>query len=326
LFAGISGAMRGLAGDFLTLAAALLLFGFLAPLVPMNTLKTVGMWFPRRQIGLANGVISMGMALGFMLGTLVSATYLSPLLGGWRNVLIFYGILSMLLVIPWYFSRSTPLEAALPDGQKPASMRQNIVYVAGIRRIWLLGLVILGVGGAVQGLLGYLPLYLRDQGWEQAHADGVAASFHLFSLIAVVPIALLSDRLGSRKKILIPATLMVATGTALLYFVDGSLVWLAVGMAGIVRDGFMAVFITLIVETEGVGSRYAGTAVGFVLVFSSIGNLFAPALGNSLVHTDAGLPFLFWAGMCLVGLYGLLVIKEKRGIELPVVPEPVPVV
>jgi MFS family permease len=323
LLAGLSGAARGLSSDFFTLTITLFIFGFLSPLVPMNTIKAVGMWFPRRQLGLANGVLSMGMALGFMLGALISATWLSPMLGGWRNVMLFYGVLSMLLSIPWAFSRSLPTEAGIQAGQSAPSIRQNIAYIASIRRIWLLGLVILCVGGCVQGLLGYLPLYLRGEGWEPAAADNALSFFHLVSLIAVIPIALASDRLGSRKKILVPATLMAAGGTALLALVEGAPVWVAVAMAGVVRDGFMAVFITMIVETEGIGSRYAGTAIGFVLVFSGIGNLFAPALGNSLAKFDSGLPFLFWAGMCLVALYGFYAIKEKRGTELPLA-DPIP--
>ncbi len=321
LLVGLSGGLRGLSGDFVTLALAMFVFGFLTPAISMNGFKTVGLWFPRRQLGLASGVISMGMALGFMLGAMISATVLSPLLGGWRNVLLLYGAIAMTLCVPWYFTRPAPVALASPGAAGPLSMRQAIVYVAGIRKLWWLGLAILGIGGCIQGMLGYLPLHLRGLGWAAASADGAASAFHLVSMICVVPIALGSDRLGSRKKVLLPAALLIAAGVGLLAVADGALVWVAVSMAGMVRDGFMAVFMTMILESEGVGATYAGTATGFVMIFSGVGNLLAPPLGNSLASIAPGVPFLFWAGLAVLGLVGLYTAKE-RGAESSLAAQP----
>jgi cyanate permease len=251
------------------------------------------------------------MALGFMSSSMISATVLSPWLGGWRYVLAFYGGIAMLLSIPWYFTRQAPVDPAAINAPRP-SLRATLSYVAHIKQLWLLGGTILGIGGGIQAMLGYLPLYLRDMGWAETSADSVAASFHLASLILVVPIALWSDRLGSRRKVLIAAALMVITGMGLLSFVDGVLVWGAVIMAGVVRDGFMAVFFTMAIETEGIGPAYAGAATGFTTIFARTGGLIAPPLGNSLSAISPGLPFVFWAGMALAGLTSLLAIREAR--------------
>lgn len=318
VFTGIAGALRGFATDFFTLAVAVVMFGFLAPMIPMNGIKTSGIWFSRHQLGLANGVTSMGMALGFMLGSLISATALSPLLGGWRSVLIFYGVLSILLAIPWYFTRN-------PDVVKSSgtrlSIQKSLAHVMSIRQLWLLGLVIFGVGGSIQAVLGYLPLYLRGTGWQPATADSVLSAFHLASMIFTIPIALSSDRFGSRKRFLMAATTMTIVGFSLLSVVSGTAVWIAVITAGFVRDGFMAIFITMIVETEGVGPVYAGTAPGFVMVFSGLGTLFAPPLGNSLAHISPSLPFVFWTTLAIVGFLGLVMTKERGKLkELVVVP------
>jgi MFS family permease len=184
--------------------------------------------------------------------------------------------------------------------------------VARIRNVWLLGLAILGIGGAIQGPLGYLPLYLRGLGWAPARADGALALFHTASMICVIPIALASDRLGSRKWILIGAALFIITGIALLSVVDGSPVWIAVSVAGFTRDGFMAVFMTMIIETEGVGPAYAGTAAGAVMVFSGIGSWIAPPMGNAMAEVRPGLAFLFWAVLGLAGFVGLCLAREQK--------------
>jgi NNP family nitrate/nitrite transporter-like MFS transporter len=314
LLAGVAGASRGLAGGFLTLSATVLLFGFLVPSIPTNVHKTCGVWFSARRLGLANGVASMGMALGFMLGSLISATYLSPWLGGWRNVLLLYGAISVAISVPWLLSRDAPspvTAAPSPPDAEPA--RRGLSHVVRLRSIWFLGLTLLGVQGCVLGTLGYLPLYLRGVGWPGAQADGALAVFHGVSMLFTIPLALFSDRLASRKTVLIGAVSMTIMGTSLLSVAGGAWVWVAVIMAGIVRDGFMAVLITTVIETEGVGPGYAGTAVGLILAFSGVGGMIGPPLGNSLASIDPAMPFAFWAALAVGGLASLTLVKEGKG-------------
>lgn len=191
------------------------------------------------------------------------------------------------------------------------SLRQAIAHVARIRNVWLLGFVLLGIGGCIEGTLGYLPLYLRGLGWPEAAADGAASTFHAASMIFVIPIALWSDRLGTRKRVLMAAALMIITGVGLLSVVDGVMVWGAVSIAGLVRDGFMAVFMTTIIETEGVGATYAGTAIGLVMILSGLGRLIAPPLGNSLATIAPAMPFVFWASLAAAGFLGLCPVRER---------------
>ena len=300
LLAGLLGAARGLASDYVSLVIVVVFLGAIIPFIITNGIKTAGQWFPAHQLGLANGLSSMGMALGFLLGALFSATTFSPLLGGWRNVLILFGLAGALLSIPWSLTRGFPVH--LPaSGQQP-SMRAAVRHVVRIKSIWLLGAMYFGVGGCLQGLLGYLPLYLRGLGWEAMHADGALSAFQFVSLVFVLPIALWSDRLGSRKRLLGIAAGFIAIGTGLLSFVTGGLVWLAVLMAGFARDGFMAMFFTTVIEAEGIGPVYAGTAAGLTMAIAGIGFVLAPPLGNSLAAFWPGAPFILWSGLALGGL------------------------
>lgn len=319
-----TGGLRGLSNDFLFLLFSMLLFGAFSPFISMNNFKNCSTWFPQYQLGLASGVLSMGMAFGFLIGSMLSATVLSPLLGGWRHVLFLYAGLALLLAIPWYYTRSAPAPEpgllALPP-QKP--LRQAVTDIAKIRTIWLLGLTLMGFNGCVQGTLGYLPMYLRGQGWAPVSADGALSAFHTISLAMVIPIALLSDRLGTRRKILLACGVAMTLGVSLLAFTSGAAVWPAVLVAGMVRDGFMAVYMTMVVETDGVGAANAGTATGMVMVLSAIGSLLAPPIGNSLGELQPQLPFLFWALLTLVSMIALLVTKEKRdplAVHVQVVP------
>jgi len=312
--AGLAGALRGLSVDFITLAATMFLFGFMTAIIPVNVHKACGVWFPGRQLGLANGVVSMGMAVGFTVGAMISATILSPLLGGWRNVMFLYGAISIAISIFWLLTRSESSQVELSASYaSTVPFRQALSRIVRIRSVWLLGFILLGQMSCVQGMLGYLPLYLREIGWTAASADGTLAAFNGTSMMAVIPIALLSDRLGSRKAVLFVATLMTAIGVGLLSVAGGTMVWASVIIAGIVRDGFMAVLMTMIIETEGVGAAYAGTAMGLVSTLSRPGGLVSPPIGNSLANINLGLPFIFWAALATAALFGFYFVKEAGG-------------
>ena len=182
--------------------------------------------------------------------------------------------------------------------------------------MWLLGLVLLGISGCVNGTTGYLPLYLRGLGWTETAADGALSTFHASSMLFVVPIALWSDRLTTRKSILMVSALMLITGVGLLAVIDGNAVYGAVTIAGVIRDGFMAVFMTVLIETEGVGTKYMATSMGLVTFFSGLGRLFAPPLGNSLAYKAPALPFVFWACLAIVGFLALIWVKEGKVLEV----------
>jgi hypothetical protein len=98
----------------------------------------------------------------------------------------------------------------------------------------------------------------------------------------------------------------VALGTGLLSVVGGGLIWGTVILAGFVRDAFMAIFLTMTIETRGVGPTYAGTATGFVVAIGGIGSFLAPPIGNSLESLSPAAPFVFWSALAFLGLICIL--------------------
>jgi len=311
VLAGFAGAMRGLSDGFFMLVMTMFLFGLLTSVIPTTVHKACGVWFLGRSLGLANGVVSMAMGLGFTAGAMLSATVLSPMLGGWRNVMFLYVAMSAGIGILWLLTRGQPRRGeplGSYDAQVP--LLQALARVIRIKRVWLLGFILLGHMGCVQATLGYLPFYLREIGWPAASADGALASFHWASMMATIPIALLSDKLGSRKPFLLIATMLTAIGIGLLSVADGTMVWVAIIMAGVVRDGFMAVLITMVTETEGVEATYARTATGLAFTLSRVGSFMAPPIGAHLARTGLRLPFVLWASMAAMAFFGYLFIKD----------------
>jgi len=312
LLAGGAGALRGLSSGFASLAATTFLFGLILAFIPVNVVKTAGVWFSGRHLGLANGITGAGMAIGFMAGAMFSATVLSPLLGGWQWVLLLYGTLSALISVLWFFTVREPGQVVSGGSTARLTLGQTFSRVVRLKSVWLFGSALAGHSSCINSMLGYLPLYLRERAWSVAGADGTVAAFHGVSMLGAIPLALLSDRFRSRKTVLIPAALITAASVALLSAAHDQAVWILVILAGVFRDGFMAIILSMIIEVKGVGGDYAGTAAALVLAISQLGSFVAPPLGNSLAGFHPGLPFVLWGALALVTPISLYLVKEER--------------
>jgi MFS family permease len=131
-------------------------------------------------------------------------------------------------------------------------------------------------------------------------------------MLFAIPIALFSDRVGSRRGVLMAAALLIAIGIGLLGFVGGVLISVAVLLAGIARDGFMAITMTAIIEVKGVGARFAGSATGLAMSVLGFSNFFAPPVGNGLAKFGSALPFLFWAALVFLGFVAYLFLRQPE--------------
>jgi hypothetical protein len=116
----------------------------------------------------------------------------------------------------------------------------------------------------------------------------------------------------SRITLMFIAVLITVAGVGFMSVARGPGMWIAVIAAGIIRDGFMAVQMTVLMETKGVGVKYAGTGVGLVQMISRIGETISPPLGNSLARFKPGYPFLLWSGMAALALGAFFLMKEKK--------------
>ena len=302
LLTGLFGLTRAFAVDFTTLLLTTLAFSIFQAIIPVMVFKVARQWFPPQQLGMASGVISAGFAGGLMLGPLLSTSLILPMLGGWRQVLVFYGGIAIALSLAWLFIHPVERHAG---ANPPArlSFADSLRHVVRLRNIWILGIGGLGINACFQGFTGYLPTYLKAIGWEDLTADRALAAFFMTSLAAVIPLSILSDRLRLRRGFLIVAALILSVGVGMLSLVEDTQIVLLIAATGLVFDSFMAILNASVLEVKGVGHLYAGTALGFATMVRNLGGAFSPAVGNSLTIFGLNAPFLFWGGM---GLFAVL--------------------
>ena len=311
IMGGITGALRGLSNSYLVLATTVLINGLFRLIIPVTVTKTVGIWFKGKNLGLAMGISAMGVGLGLTLGPMISSTVLSPLLGGWRNVMYFYGAVAIFIGILWIlFGRERYHGDSNHTKYNTVPLRQAFPKLFRNKGLWLIGLTQMFRGASILSVAGYLPTYLKEQGWEAASADVILAAFFAISTLCAIPLSYLSDRLGLRKPILYVALTVALVCISLVPIVEGGMTWFLILLTGIFFDGSISITFTMLLETEGIGSTYSGTAIGIAFTLSQIGTVALPPLGNSLASFNTGIPFVFWASLSVPALIMISLTKE----------------
>jgi MFS family permease len=227
--------------------------------------------------------------------------------------MFFLGCLSGVVALFWLLlAREAPAPIEEVEGGS-APIQQAFCELLHARPIWIMGITLLFRTGCLMGVTGYVPLYLRDfLNWKPALADGTLSAFYAFSAIMVVPLTFLSDRIGSRRKIIIPALVCALLGTVLMPIADGALVWILMIAHGMFLDTFMSLTATLLLESEGVKPEYFGTAVGMIFAMGLVGAVSGPPLGALFTEFSGDAPFYFWAGLAFIALIVFLFIKVNR--------------
>jgi MFS family permease len=310
LLAGAAGFMRGLSTGFASLVAFSFLFGIVASIIPVGVMKACRIWFTSRQLGFATGVIVTGGGIGAAIGSMVSATILSPSLGGWRRVMFLYGAISVALGIIWLLTIRETKDARTAEYKNAVPARQAILHVLPIKAVWLIGFNLCAYVGGMKAIMGYLPFYLREIGWSAVSADGALTVFTLMTVIGAIPLTLLSDKLGRRKAVLFPAILIAIFCSALLPIMSDIFLWGVFVMLGVFHQVYIALTNTMVLEIEEVGVAHAGMALGLALTLQRIGAFIASPIGNSLAVIHLGMPFVFWAILFVCGALILIFVKE----------------
>jgi MFS family permease len=318
IVAGMASASRGLSLNFAGLAVTMFLFGVVQNTIVLNLHKCTGVWFSGKRVVIANGIIATGIALGMLLGAMFSDSVMSPLIGGWRNVLFLYGAASVFMGLLWSLTKREPI---LHDENRSSSsplFRQSLSRVLRKKDVWLIGLANFCYGGVLLGVVGYLPLYLRGIGWAPASADGALAASSGAGMLAAIPLTLISGRLGLRKGIILPILFIAFVSLVLLPQFQGFMVWPLVILFGSARDGYFAILMTMVIESRGIGAIYAGTAMGIIFSLGNFGGFIAAPLGNRLALISPQYAFFFWAALLGFSILIFRTVQETGGTKVEI--------
>ena len=114
---------------------------------------------------------------------------------------------------------------------------------------------------------------------------------------------------------MLTGSISLSLATLAIPLVTNQSVFAVMVVAGLMRDAFMSIMITRLMESEGVGPAYAGSAMGLSMVGMQLGGAVAPAAGNALAALGPGRPFQFWSLLALSAAALFWLVGDRRGSE-----------
>jgi MFS family permease len=293
-------------------------------MIPMTVMAK---WF-RKDIGKANGVFSLGMALG---GVLVPVVVI--LIGklGWQNTLLAGAIGFLALGVPLSFlfrARPEPYgmvadgRTAEPvKGSKPApnyDFGTKVRQAVKMRAFWHLTVVIMFQAAYLAPLQTFTLPYLSSLGMERSTAATVITVYTSLSLVFRIPMGLLGDIM--RKGHVVAISVGLETAGLVVFWLMGASTpfWLillfgltyGIGIAGIMP-------LRAPVLAEYFGNRNLGSILGLTSAVITISAVASTPLAGWVWDTYHDYK-PFWMAGIILGILALVAIltipsPPKRG-------------
>lgn len=310
LLIALSGFVRSVAPDYLTLCLGVAIFGLGGPIVSAGAPKVVAQLFTGKDRGLAMGIYMTGPAVGSILAFSLTNSVMMPLFGGdWRQVLLVWAAVAAGSSLVWFaISTITGMKAseARAEGEDKPSQLSLIGALLKMPAVRIVLFMSVGIFMFNHGLNNWLPELLHSGGMSAVEAGYWA------TVPTIVGIAgsLLIPRLATparRMKVLAALCFSALAATVLLHADTGIVLLSGMVLQGIARATLMTVTILTLVEMRGIGERYAGTASGLFFSAAEVGGASGPVLIGVLFDAtggfDAGLYFL--SGIVVLLLFGV---------------------
>jgi len=298
--------LRAAAGSVTALIGFMFVMGAGIAVVGPNMPKALGMWFPQNELAMANGIAMSSMGIGGAIAMGISATVLSPALGGWRNIMLVVSAFVLVSGVLWMvFFR----EKQVPGAEKP---RQNIAAnfknVLNVKDMWLLAsFYALNMIG-LMSIIALLPTSLEERGISNAgvYVSLLLATTVVFNILG----GFLSDKAGKRKPFLLFCAVLL--GLCLISFATlaGAPLVTALILAGAAVGTIATVLMVIPVELESIGQQLAATAVGLIFMIGNTAGFIGPIVSGKLMDLTGsqwgGFLFmaaaLFCAAVCIIPL------------------------
>ena len=313
--------LMGFAGGFLSLLVLRVMLGVGESISFPASSKIIAEQVPAERRGMANAVVSIGIALGPAAGTLAGGLILANY--GWRAIFVAFGLVTLLWLLPWQ-QVTKGMQARASAEERP-----NVPMGALIGRwsLWSMSIAHVASNYVFYFLLAWLPNYLvRARGLSIEEMTVLATVGFTTQAVAALAFGHYSDRWtrSGRSEAAVRRWMMIVAqivqGLAILAVLKADsptaiAIWL--GIAG-VCTGALSLNVYAVAQMFA-GPRAAGTWIGFQNAF---GNTFSGILGPVIAGVIVGAAgyagaFYVAAGVAIAGgLWWIVAVPTIRQVEV----------
>jgi cyanate permease len=311
LIVSIAGTFRAIAGSVYGLAVCMFLMGIGLSTLGPNFSKALVMWFPPRELAMANGICMVSMPLALTVGMGTAAGVFSPGLGGWRNVMVALGICTFVTGLLWMtLFREGKLHEA--NGEKKQSIIDNFKKVFKVKDIWWASIFYSFTMIGVMSVFTLLPHSLSERGLTRAMAGVLVAVMTGTNTVFKIVGGTLSDRTGKRKPFLFISSIVLGICIFAFSTFTGLPLIIALIIAGAAMGTISPIFMVTLVELKEIGPALAATTTGLIFMIGNVFGFIGPIVSGKLMDvTGAQWPgFLFMGLAFVIAAFFILPVRE----------------
>jgi MFS family permease len=253
----------------------------------------ISLWFSAEERGVPMGVFATWVPVGSMI--ILNAAPALESAFGWQAVWWFgclYGVFGFLVF--WALVRLPKMLASAPanPGQDVARQGSSDRLLTTVRtalanrNVWLLGLLFFCFTMVFPGFSNNMPTYLHTvRGYSLGQAALIVSLSSLATIVGCPLMGMLSDRIGSRKKVYTAALLIVAVLWLLPYHLTGVAIPLFLVVFGLVSGALPTMIFASLPEVVE-RPELAGIGMGAVVTLQNLGLLLGPVMFGRIVQAS----------------------------------------
>ncbi len=278
-------------------------------------------WIPRRQFGVANGVLFsvLETVIGFGFMLIPAILWLA---GDWRSTLYIWAVVcgaGAAIWVLWGRDRSSAERPQSIVGEEDTPMRVLWRY----KEPWILGMGVAGITGARNAYATFWPTYLDETYGTTLVTTGVILGIAGITKGPMILGVTLSSAIASRTPFLLMASgiVMSVTSFGMLYSSTAPFQFLS----GIVNGAamcFIPAMMTTIYRLPGIKEREVAVAVAIYFSClwsgSALGPLITGAIGDAVGDLGTGLFVAAFAPLSLSASGVVLGLTGRRPPETPI--------
>ncbi|MGX8701664.1 MFS transporter [Caproiciproducens sp.] len=258
-----------------------LVFGVAAAILAPLAVVKIGL-IPKEKMSWVNGIENFTGPAGQMMGTALAPLLIASF-SGWRNTLLFMGVISIIVTVLWsiFCKKEDGLPAASSTGTvEKIPFFDPLKEAAKYKSVWLLALSWWGTGLIWNATYTFWPTYAQDTlGLTLTQAGLVLGLLPIGSMVGSLTSPKIADKLGYDKP------MICSWGFLLPLFYYGmmltpniALLCVLSFLAGYGAYAFVPLAFTSIYKLDGISPRAVSIGIAMILTTNGLGG----ALGGML--------------------------------------------
>ena len=272
-------------------------------------LSTVARWFVKRR-GFMTGITSSGIGIGTIISPLIAIGLISTY--GWRTSYIVVSITTLVLTIlvAQFLKRDPGQIGQLPYGADEVRTEDSSLGTEGFslweamhtRQLWMLCAIYFCAFFFIMTVLVHIVIYATGLGISAADAASILAIIGGLTIVGVIVVGNLADRIGNKSAIIISLALLTMASFWLMFAKELWVLYLFAIIFGFAYGGMSTVQSPITAELLGLRSH--GVLLGFVFFCGTLANASGPVVAGHIfdIKSSYNLDFLICAAIAIVGL------------------------